>query len=83
MQIPDIDNVLQSVLKNMPAGIMPLNDEIQDALREALALALKKMDIVTRHEFDVQTAVLQKTRSKVEELEAVLKKLEARLEQDN
>ncbi len=79
MQIPDIDNLVQNVLKNLPAGISPLNEEIQDSLKEALAMALKKMDIVTRHDFDIQTAVLQKTRSKVEALEQKLQQLEQKL----
>ena len=37
------------------------------------------MDIVTRHEFDIQAAVLQKTRSKVDELEKIIKQLESSL----
>ncbi len=79
MQIPDIDNLVQNVLKNLPTGISPLNEEIQDSLKEALAMALKKMDIVTRHDFDIQTAVLQKTRSKVDALEKKLQQLEQHL----
>jgi len=35
------------------------------------------MDLVTREEFDVQTAVLARTREKLESLEARLAELEA------
>ncbi|MCK4866331.1 MAG: accessory factor UbiK family protein, partial [Gammaproteobacteria bacterium] len=48
-------------------------------LRKSLSSTLKKMDIVTRHEFDIQTAVLQKTRSKVDEMERLITQLESNL----
>ena len=79
MQIPDIDKLIQSVVENLPKKIGPFNDELQDYLQQGLSSALKKMDIVTRHEFDIQTAVLQKTRSKVDELEKIIKQLESHL----
>jgi len=79
MQIPDIDKLIQSVVGNLPGKVGPLGDEVQDYLRQNLSSALKKMDIVTRHEFDVQTAVLQKTRSKVDEMEKIIKQLESKL----
>ena len=79
MQIPDIDKLIQSVVENLPKRIGPFNDELQDYLQQALSSALKKMDIVTRHDFDIQTAVLQKTRSKVDELEKTIKQLESHL----
>lgn len=79
MQIPEIDKLIQSVVENLPGKVGPFNDELQEYLRQALSSTLKKMDIVTRHEFDVQTAVLQKTRSKVDELEKTIKQLEEHL----
>ena len=79
MQIPEIDKLIQSVVENIPGKVGPLGDEVQDYLRKSLSSTLKKMDIVTRHEFDVQTAVLQKTRSKVDEMERIIKKLESQL----
>jgi hypothetical protein len=79
MQIPDIDKLIQSVVENLPGKVGPFGDELQDYLRQSLSSTLKKMDIVTRHEFDIQTAVLQKTRSKVDELEKIIKQLESHL----
>ena len=79
MQIPEIDKLVQSVLEELPGKVGPFGDELQNYLRQALASSLKKMDIVTRHGFDIQTAVLQKTRSKVDELEKIIKKLESNL----
>lgn len=37
---------------------------------------MSKLDLVTREEFDVQTAVLAKTRKKVEALEKLVAELE-------
>jgi hypothetical protein len=79
MQIPDIDKLIQSVVDNLPGKIGPFGDELQEYLRQSLFSTLKKMDLVTRHEFDIQAAVLQKTRSKVDELEKIVKDLEAHL----
>jgi hypothetical protein len=44
-----------------------------------MAQGFSKLDLVTREEFDVQTQVLAKTRSKLEALEQRIAELEARL----
>lgn len=79
MQIPEIDKLIQSVVENLPAKAGPFGDELQNYLQQALSSALKKMDLVSRHEFDVQTAVLQRTREKVDEMERIIKELEAKI----
>lgn len=78
MQIPEIDKLIQSVVESLPKKVGPFGDELQAQLRNVLTSSLKKMDIVTRHEFDIQAAVLQKTRHKVDEMEEIIKKLEAK-----
>ena len=77
MQIPEIDKLIQSVVDNLPGKVGPFGDEMQNYLRQALTSSLKKMDLVTRHEFDIQSAVLQRTREKVEKMEEMIKELEA------
>lgn len=47
-------------------------------VKAALQSALARMDLVTREEFDAQTAVLQRTRARLEALEDKLTKLEQR-----
>ena len=79
MQMPEIDKLIQSVVENLPGKVGPFGDELQEYLRQALSSSLKKMDLVTRHEFDIQTSVLQRTRSKVDELEKMIKELESHL----
>lgn len=79
MQIPEIDKLIQSVVENLPSKAGPFGDELQNYLQQALSSALKKMDLVSRHEFDVQTAVLQRTRTKVDEMEKIIKALEDKI----
>ena len=40
---------------------------------------LTKLDLVTRDEFDAQVAVLERTRSKLEQLEKVVAELEKKI----
>lgn len=55
-------------------GLIPKR-ELQISLQSVLA----KMDLVTRDEFDAQTAVLQRTRAKLEVLEQRCAEIEQNL----
>jgi hypothetical protein len=55
-------------------GLIPRR-ELQLSLQSVLA----KMDLVTRDEFDAQTAVLQRTRAKLEALEQRCAEIEQNL----
>ncbi len=60
------------------------NPVISQIDRNAKALAqsaLSRLDVVSRAEFDAQSAVLQRTRQKVEQLEAEVERLTRLLEQ--
>lgn len=64
--------LLEELQRHIPQmGLLP-KQEIQVILQAALA----KLDLVTREEFDAQSAVLQRTRQKLEHLEAQIKALE-------
>jgi BMFP domain-containing protein YqiC len=49
----------------------PAND-IEKNMKAMLTATFARLDLVTREEFDVQVAVLQRTREKLEALEARL-----------
>jgi BMFP domain-containing protein YqiC len=51
-------------------------DAIKDNSLALMKSKLEEMDVVSREEFDIQTGVLAKTRTKLEVLEARLAKLE-------
>lgn len=59
----------------------PAND-IEKNLRAALAGLFAKLELVTREEFDVQTAVLLRAQERLTELEARLARLETPPAQD-
>jgi len=76
MAINPIDNLVNEILNKLPSGADALRDDVNNTLKASLSAALKKMDLVTRDEFDVQRAVLEKTREQLKQLEARLAELE-------
>ena len=54
-------------------------EELQQNFKSVLQAGLGKLDLVTREEFDVQRAVLLRTREKLEALEKLVAELEANL----
>ncbi len=49
--------------------------EVDKSMRSLAQSALSRLDVVSREEFDAQTAILQRTRSRVIALEAALEDL--------
>lgn len=79
MSFPDIDKLVKSVVSNLPEKVGHLSEEVQENIRQAMSTTLEKMNLVSRHEFDIQSAVLQRTREKVDEMEKIIKQLEEKL----
>ena len=74
-----VDEVLGRLSAAMPPGLERLRDDASRSLRAAVSAALERSNLVTREEFDVQAAVLARTREKLEALERRVAKLEAAL----
>lgn len=70
------DNVASTLADAIPKGAHELQGELEKNFKAILQSKLAKLDLVTREEFDVQTAVLQRTRSKLEALERQVAELE-------
>lgn len=68
----EISGKLGQALADSPAK------DLEKNLRAVLQGVFAKLDLVTREDFDVQQAVLLKTREKLEALEARVAALEAR-----
>ena len=51
-------------------------DELARKLADAVPPGLAKLDLVTRQEFDIQAAVLRRSRERLEELEKRIAALE-------
>ena len=58
------------------SGAAMLSDDMQQKLRAAAQAAFEKLELVSRDEFDAQSAVLARTREKLEQLEKQLEQLE-------
>ncbi len=74
-----LDEITSKVTANLPRGLQALQNDLQYNLRSTLGAAFNKLDLVTREEFDIQQAVLARTRARVEALESRVRELERRL----
>lgn len=76
MNSEDFYNRLKSQLDQAMAGTESLNTEVQMHLRLAVSKLFETLDVVSREEFDTQTAVLNRSREKIDRLEKQLAELE-------
>ena len=73
---PSLDDLARELADAVPRNLKALGDDLERNFRSLLRAGLGKMDLVTREEFDLQVAVLARTREKLEALEARLAELE-------
>ncbi len=73
-----LDDLARRLSDMVPPGLRQSREELQATFKTALQAGLGKLDLVTREEFDVQRAVLLRTREKLEALEKAVAELEAR-----
>lgn len=71
------DDLSRKLADSLPSGVQALRDDLEHNLRSTLEAALAKLDLVTREEFEVQRAVLLRTRERMEALEQRVAELEA------
>lgn len=71
-----IDEIARRLLNNLPPAFRAAQQDLESNFRAVLRSSLSKLDLVTRDEFDVQTRVLERTRSRLEALEARVRELE-------
>jgi BMFP domain-containing protein YqiC len=76
------DNIADRIANALPPSFNHLKDDIEKNLHALLQSALSRLDLVSREEFEVQKAVLAKTRNRLEELEKRVAELEQRILQD-
>ena len=77
-----IDDLARRLSSLVPPGLrgeatQDLRDELQQNFKAVLQSGLAKLDLVTREEFEVQRAVLLRTREKLEQLQRAVAELEA------
>ncbi|APP79086.1 ubiquinone biosynthesis accessory factor UbiK [Xanthomonas hortorum] len=73
-----LDDLARRLSDLVPPGLRQSREELQSTFKGALQAGLGKLDLVTREEFDVQRAVLLRTREKLDALEQAVAALETR-----
>ena len=71
-----LDVLARKLSESLPPGLAALHDDLERNFRAVLQSGLARLDLVTRQEFDVQSAVLRRTRERLEQLERRLAALE-------
>ena len=77
MAFESIDELARRLAESVPQGLRSVKDDLEKNFRSVLQSGLGKLDLVTREEFEVQEAVLARTRQKLEALEERLESVEA------
>lgn len=73
-----VEDVVSKIGDLIPQDLKTMRAEFHTNAKAVLVAGLKKMDLVTREEFDVQKAVLAKTREKLKMLETELKNIQSK-----
>ncbi len=79
IDLKNIDDLARKLSDLVPPGLKDARADLEQNFKATLQAGLGRLDLVTREEFDVQRAVLLRTREKLDALERSLAVLEARL----
>jgi hypothetical protein len=71
-----IESLARKLADSLPGGLRSMREDLEQNFRSVLRGGLEKLDLVTREEFEVQEAVLARTREKLEKLEQQVAELE-------
>ena len=78
IDLKSIDDLARRLSELVPPGLKDARADIEQNMKATLQAGLAKLDLVTREEFEVQRAVLLRTREKIDALERAVQILEAR-----
>lgn len=76
-----LDDLSRRLAEAVPEGLRHVQNDLEQNFRGILQGALSRMDLVTREEFDVQAALLERTREKLEFLIEQVEQMEAALKE--
>ena len=71
-----IEELARSLAEAVPEGLRSVQKDLEGNFRSVLKAGLARLDLVTREEFEVQEAVLARTREKLEAMEKRLEEIE-------
>ena len=73
-----IENLARMLADAVPQGLKSVRDDLEQNFQSVLRSGLGKLDLVSREEFEVQQAVLSRTREKLDALEARLESIDSK-----
>ncbi len=71
-----VDKLAHLLAESVPDSLRSVREDLENNFRSVLKTGLGRMDLVTREEFEVQEAVLARSRAKLKSLEERLESLE-------
>ena len=72
----NLDELMDKLMGVMPESAKHMQRDIEANMRAILETGLRKMNLVSRDEFDIQTALLARLQERVKQLEQQLKNME-------
>ena len=76
LNLSNLEKISAAIASALPTENAAVKREIKNNIKPVVASLFKKMDLVTREDFELQKSILLKTREKIDILEAKLAKLE-------
>lgn len=74
-----VDDLARRLFESMPPTVQGMRHDLEANFRAVLRANLAHLDLLARDEFTAQTKVLERTRTRLEEVEKRLAELEARV----
>ncbi len=71
-----LDDIAHRLAQAVPPGLKSLRTELERNFRTILQTGLDRLDLVTREQFEVQQALLTRTRAKLDRLEERVAEME-------
>jgi len=72
----DVESLARRLAEDLPASLRAFRTDIEAHAGRVLKDATRRLDLVSREEFDAQTRVLERSRALITELEARIAALE-------
>ncbi len=73
------DDLSRKLVDGLPSGFKAFQGDLERNIKASLESALRQMNLVSRDEFEIQQAILMRTREKVDALEKRVAELETQL----
>jgi BMFP domain-containing protein YqiC len=73
-----LDDLARRLADSVPESVRAFGRDLEGNFKAVLQAQLSKLDLVSRQEFDVQAALLQRTLASLAAMEARLKEIEAK-----